>query len=223
MGAPGVCVTYRGPLDKLLHAAELPGLTGDWPPTTLTGTVLDWLNSEISTQVFCGFIALIFLLAWRHLKRERNHLAALNNYILMKYRLGMQIEIKAMARDVVNDITRIEESPDELRRQTGFDGLWKRAVRLEGSVAFWVDLLQKLGLLGTVLGLGFSLSLEAGATEDLLKPLSMAVWTTVVGLVGGIVLSWRFGRDVDAEVDAHEEHLKEWQAALTTRQRGARE
>ncbi|MCG8418398.1 MAG: MotA/TolQ/ExbB proton channel family protein [Proteobacteria bacterium] len=173
------------------------------------------IDSGIYTVVFCALIAVVFAVAWRHLKKERNRLAALNSYILMKYRLGMQASLDAVARDVVEDITRVEEAPDRVRQQTAFGQLWKRAVRLESSVDFWVDLLQKLGLLGTVLGLGFALAIETDKVADLLEPLSMAVWTTVVGLMASIVISWRFGRDMDVEVDAHEEHLKEWQAALS--------
>lgn len=157
----------------------------------------------------------VFLFAWRHLKHERAHLLAINSYILMKYRLGMKVELRTVAKSVADEILRVEDASDPMRRQTSLDAMWKRAVRLESSVDFWVDLLQKLGLLGTVLGIGLSL-VPAGASEkDLLAPLSLAVWSTVIGLVCGIAISWRFGRDVAVEVDVHEEHLKEWQAALS--------
>jgi hypothetical protein len=192
-------------------------LTARRRATTLFGTVLGWFDSEMYTLIYCALIVVVFLAGWRHLRRERNHLAALNGYIMMKYRLGVQVEIKSVVKSVVEDITRIEDAADPVRRQTGIEGLWKRAARLEGSVDFWVDLLQKLGLLGTVLGLGFALALQQTAADDLLEPLSMAVWSTVIGLVCSIAISWRFGRDVDVEVDVHEEHLKEWQAALSAR------
>ena len=172
------------------------------------------IDSGIYTLVFCALIAMVFAVAWRHLRRERNRLAALNNYILMKYRLDMQVALDSVPEEVAEDIARVEDAADRLRRQTGFDKLWKRAVRLESSVDFWVDLLQKLGLLGTVLGLGFALAIETQNVSDLLGPLSTAVWTTVAGLLFAIIISWRFGRDMDVEVDVHEEHLKEWQAAL---------
>jgi hypothetical protein len=189
-------------------------LTAQARATTLICIVLGWFDNTLYTLIYCALIVVVFAAAWRYLKRERNHLAALNSYIMMKYRLGVQVEIKSVAREVVEDITRIEDAADPVRRQTGIEGLWKRAVRLEGSVDFWVDFLQKLGLLGTVLGLGFALALQQTAADDLLEPLSMAVWSTVLGLVCSIAISWRFGRDVDVEVDVHEEHLKEWQAAL---------
>lgn len=172
------------------------------------------IDSGIYTLGFCAVIVMVFAVAWRHLRRERSRLGALNNYILMKYRLGMKVAIDSVAREVAEDIARVEDAGDSMRRQIGFDKLWKRAARLESSVDFWVDLLQKLGLLGTVLGLGFALAIETENVADLLGPLSTAVWTTVAGLLCSILISWRFGRDMDVEVDAHEEHLGEWQAAL---------
>ena len=189
-------------------------LTAHPHPLTLTCTVLDLIDSGELTLIFCGLVAAVFAIGWRHLQSERNHLTALNRYIVMKHRLGHPVEIKSIARGVVDDITRVERARDPVRRQTDIDALWKRAVRLEGSVVFWVDLLQKLGLLGTVLGLGFALALDRGRATDLLEPLSMAVWTTVLGLLGSIAISWKFGRDVDVEVDVHEAHLAEWQHAL---------
>jgi hypothetical protein len=176
--------------------------------------VLALLDGNALTVISCAFIALMFAVGWRHLRKERNHLAALNNYIVLKYRLGHRIALESIARDVVEDITRVEQAGDPGRRHTHLDGLWKRAVRLEGSVDFWGDLLQKLGLLGTVLGLGLALLQRQTEASDLLEPLSLAVWTTVIGLVGSIAISWKFGRDIDVEVDTHEENLKEWQNAL---------
>lgn len=176
--------------------------------------MLALLDGNALTVISCAFIALMFAVGWRHLRKERNHLAALNNYIVLKYRLGHRIALESIARDVVEDITRVEQAGDPGRRHTHLDGLWKRAVRLEGSVDFWGDLLQKLGLLGTVLGLGLALLQRQTEASDLLEPLSLAVWTTVIGLVGSIAISWKFGRDIDVEVDTHEENLKEWQNAL---------
>ncbi|MEM9492087.1 MAG: hypothetical protein AAGC55_23270 [Myxococcota bacterium] len=175
------------------------------------------IDSQIYTLGFCLLILVVFAVAWRFLVRERRRLAALNNYITMKYRLGMEVSLKTVLKEVIADIERVEDASDRVRRQTGFDMMWKRAVRLESSVDFWVDLLQKLGLLGTVIGLGFALAVGGGEVGDLLGPLSMAVWTTVAGLLAGIAISWRFGRDMDVEVDVHEDHLKEWQAALDER------
>jgi hypothetical protein len=182
--------------------------------------VFELIDGNALTVVSCGFIALMFAVGWRHLRKERNHLAALNSYILLKYRLGHRIALESVARDVVEDITRVEQPDEPARRQTHLEALWKRAVRLEGSVDFWGDLLQKLGLLGTVVGLGVALLQKQTSANDLLAPLSLAVWTTVIGLLGSIAISWKFGRDIDVEVDTHEEHLKEWQNALAARDPG---
>jgi hypothetical protein len=183
--------------------------------------VLTWFDSAVQTAIFCGLIVIAFLVAWRYLERERAFLAQLNNYIMMKYRLGVAPKLEFVAKDVVDTITHIEDTGDAVRRQTALDGLHRRALRLEGSVAFWVDLLQKLGLLGTVLGLGIALSVQKSGVDDLLAPLSLAVWTTVIGLIASIAISWRFGRDVDVEVDVHEEHLQEWRARLAARDQGS--
>lgn len=177
--------------------------------------MLDWFDSAVQTGTFCALIAVVFVVAWRHMTRERSFFSALDGYIMMKYRLSVPVKLESVSEEVLATITRIEDTNDPVRRQTALDGLRKRAVRLEGSVAFWGDLLQKLGLLGTVLGLGIALAVQDSGVDDLLKPLSLAVWSTVAGLLASIAISWRFGRDVEGEVDAHEEHLHEWQAHLT--------
>lgn len=182
--------------------------------------MFDWFDSAVQTGTFCGIIAVVFAVAWRHMTRERSFFSALDNYIMMKYRLHVPIKLESVPSEVVATITRIEDTSDPVRRQTALDGLRKRAVRLEGSVAFWGDLLQKLGLLGTVLGLGIALALQDSGVDDLLKPLSLAVWSTVAGLLASIAISWRFGRDVEGEVDAHEEHLHEWQTHLAAQATG---
>ncbi len=177
--------------------------------------LLQALSSGVFSLGFCAVIVLAFVLGWRYLRNERNRLAILNRYIFVKYRLGHSVDLATIASAVADDIARVEKAEDLARRQTQLDAMWKRAVRLEGSVVFWVDLLQKLGLLGTVLGLGFTLALDQARAENLLELLGMAVWTTVLGLMGSIVISWQFGRDVDVEVDAHEQNLREWRGALT--------
>ncbi|GAB4507886.1 MAG: hypothetical protein Tsb0020_55800 [Haliangiales bacterium] len=172
------------------------------------------MEDGVFSILACGLIAAALAIGWRALTRERNYLAALNRYVLLKYRLGHRVKLEPLPKAVVDDITRIESMDEPASRQTVLDGIWKRAVRLEGSVDFWSDLLQKLGLLGTVLGLGFALAARSGDVGSLLEPLSVAVWTTVIGLMGSIAVSWRFGRDIDVEVDTCEENLRVWQRAL---------
>lgn len=85
-----------------------------------------------------------------------------------------------------------------------------RALRLEPALAFWIDLLRQLGLLGTVLGLGLSLATAGGDAGSLLTPLALAVWTTVAGLGFSIILSSLFGMRLAAWVDACEKNLEAW-------------
>ena len=86
-----------------------------------------------------------------------------------------------------------------------------RALRLEPALAFWIDLLRQLGLLGTVVGLGLSLTIARDA-DALLGPLALAVWTTVAGLGYSIVLSSLYGMRLTAWVDACAKNLEAWDA-----------
>ena len=72
-----------------------------------------------------------------------------------------------------------------------------RAQRLEPALAFWVDLLRQLGLLGTVLGIGLSLAYTGSDLTKLLGPLALKVWTTVAGLACSILLSASFAMTAD--------------------------
>lgn len=87
-----------------------------------------------------------------------------------------------------------------------------RAQRLEPVLAFWVDLLRQLGLLGTVLGIGLSLMYTGSDLTKLLGPLALKVWTTVAGLACSIVLSASFAMKLTAWVDAAEKNLEAWDA-----------
>jgi hypothetical protein len=87
-----------------------------------------------------------------------------------------------------------------------------RVQRLEPALAFWVDLLRQLGLLGTVLGLGISLATGAAQPTRLLAPLGVAVWTTVFGLALSIWLSAQYSGQLAAWVDACEKNLEAWDA-----------
>ena len=87
-----------------------------------------------------------------------------------------------------------------------------RAQRLEPALAFWVDLLRQLGLLGTVLGIGLSLDVHRQRLTKLLGPLALKVWTTVAGLACSILLSASFAMKLTAWVDAAEKNLEAWDA-----------
>ena len=88
-----------------------------------------------------------------------------------------------------------------------------RAQRLEPVLAFWVDLLRQLGLLGTVLGIGLSLMYTGSDLTKLLGPLALKVWTTVAGLACSILLSASFAMKLTAWVDAAEKNLEAWDAS----------
>ena len=87
-----------------------------------------------------------------------------------------------------------------------------RAQRLEPALAFWVDFLRQLGLLFTVVGLGLSLAVGGADAAQLLRPLSLAVWTTVAGLVFSIWLSAQFGMKVTVWADTCEKNIEAWNA-----------
>ncbi len=91
-------------------------------------------------------------------------------------------------------------------------GWQMRAQRLEPALAFWVDLLRQLGLLGTVVGLGLSMLIERTDVTKLLGPLGLAVWTTVFGLAFSIWLSAQYSGKVAAWADALEKNIEAWEA-----------
>ena len=87
-----------------------------------------------------------------------------------------------------------------------------RAQRLEPALAFWVDLLRQLGLLGTVIALAMSMAIERSDVSKMLGPLGLAVWTTVAGLAFSIWLSAQFGMKMAAWADACEKNIEAWDA-----------
>jgi hypothetical protein len=94
-----------------------------------------------------------------------------------------------------------------------------RVQRLESGLAFWVDLLRQLGLLGTVVGLGLSMLVIGEDVTALLGPLGLAVWTTVFGLAFSIWLSALFGMKLPSWVDACEKNIEAWDGRRTGRGR----
>ena len=114
----------------------------------------------------------------------------------------------AIPRDMEQHLNR----RGELTVQRGPVETTGRAQRLEPALAFWVDLLRQLGLLGTVLGIGLSLAYTGSDLTKLLGPLALKVWTTVAGLACSIVLSSAFAMKLTAWVDAAEKNLEAWDA-----------
>jgi hypothetical protein len=172
------------------------------------------------TIVLCGFIVLVFAAGWLHVHRELGWVKALTDH------LGFEL---------VADDPSTAKSPGSLEQQvirdeahailTAKDPAWAqkqvrswqmRAQRLEPALAFWVDLLRQLGLLGTVLGLGLSLAYTGTDVQKLLGPLALKVWTTVAGLACSILLSASFSMRLTAWVDAAEKNLEAWDAKRRT-------
>jgi biopolymer transport protein ExbB/TolQ len=164
------------------------------------------------TILLCSFIVLVFLAGWLHVHRELAW-------------------VKALTDTLGNDLVDSTTKPGTLEQQqirdeahailTATDAAWAqkqvrswqmRAQRLEPVLAFWVDLLRQLGLLGTVLGIGLSLAYTGADLTKLLGPLALKVWTTVAGLACSILLSASFAMKLTAWVDAAEKNLEAWDA-----------
>ena len=118
-----------------------------------------------------------------------------------------------------DQVSGVASSTDSAWAHKQVRGWQMEAQRLEPALAFWVDLLRQLGLLFTVLGLGLSLTLDTASVQDLLRPLGLAVWTTVAGLFFSLVLTTRFGMKVAVWADTCEKNIEAWDR----RRQGARE
>jgi hypothetical protein len=180
--------------------------------------MIEFLNSWVSTVAACILITAVFLIAWAQLRQHLRFVIERNKQlhdILFDVRVPQEPrEDYWIAKEVHKEIAAVSNEPSLGRRHAMIRDFEIQAARLEGSVAFWVDLLRQLGLLGTVLGLGLALTLRGASVERLLEPLSLAVWTTVVGLVWSIAISWRFGREVEVHADECERNLEAWRMHL---------
>jgi biopolymer transport protein ExbB/TolQ len=170
------------------------------------------------TIVLCSFIVLVFLAGWFHVQRELAWVKALTDD------LGLEL-VDSTAKPATLEQQQIRDEAHAILTAT--DPAWAqkqvrswqmRAQRLELALAFWVDLLRQLGLLGTVLGIGLSLAYTGADLTKLLGPLALKVWTTVTGLACSILLSASFSMKLTAWVDAAEKNLEAWDAR---RQRGS--
>lgn len=178
--------------------------------------LLAFLNSWVSSAAFCVLITAVFVIGWRRISQRLAFVQQRNKQLYARlFDPGARNvdENYWIAREVDQQIRAVEQESTPSRRQAMLRDFEVEAARLEGSVAFYVDLLRQLGLLGTVLGLGFALLMQ-GAKLDLLQPLSLAVWTTVVGLVWSILISWRFGREVEVHADECERNIEAWRGQL---------
>ena len=167
------------------------------------------------TIVLCGFIVLVFVAGWLHVHRELAWVKALTDHLGLEL-VTDQADAKKPGtleqQQIRDEAHAILAAKDPAWAQKQVRSWQMRAQRLEPALAFWVDLLRQLGLLGTVLGIGLSLAYTGADLTKLLGPLALKVWTTVAGLACSIVLSASFAMKLAAWVDACEKNLEAWDA-----------
>lgn len=167
-----------------------------------------------------GLITVVFLLGALSLARELRYVRALTDYLgadLAASRTGEP----ARAPDLLTQGIREEVQAVVASRELAWAskqvrGWQMRAQRLEPALAFWVDLLRQLGLLFTVVGLGFSFAVVE--PSDLIKPLGLAVWTTVAGLAFSVLLSAQFGMKMPVWSDTCEKNIEAWDVQRTAKE-----
>ncbi len=179
----------------------------------ILGPMATFVHGWGLTALSLVVITLVFAGAWLHVAGELRWVRVLTD------QLGLEVvDAPEAKRGGGLDVAAVREEAHAV--WTATDAAWAarqvrswqmRALRLEPALAFWIDLLRQLGLLGTVVGLGLSLTI-AGDADALLGPLALAVWTTVAGLGYSIVLSSLYGMRLTAWVDACAKNLEAWDA-----------
>jgi hypothetical protein len=169
------------------------------------------------TVASLGFITLVFLVAMVQLGREIKYVKELTDFLgydLVARTTEGKKPSATLRLDAIRDqVNSVRDSNDPVWAMKQVRGWQMRAQRLEPALAFWVDLLRQLGLLGTVVGLGISMLMERTDVSQLLGPLGLAVWTTVFGLAFSIWLSAQFSMKMAAWADACEKNIEAWEAA----------
>ena len=177
------------------------------------------------TIVLCGFIVLVFVAGWLHVRRELSWVRALTDHLgfeLVADEPGTAKPPGSLEVEAIRDESHaILDAKDQAWAQKQVRSWQMRAQRLEPALSFWTDLLRQLGLLGTVLGLGLSLAYTGSDVTKLLGPLAVKVWTTVAGLACSILLSASFALKLPAWVDAAEKNLEAWDARRRAKREGA--
>jgi hypothetical protein len=168
------------------------------------------------TIILCGFIVLVFVAGWLHVRRELVWVKALTDHLgfeLVAEQPGSAKPPASLeAQQIRDEAHAILLAKDPAWAQKQVRSWQMRTQRLEPALGFWVDLLRQLGLLGTVFGIGLSLAYTGSDLTKLLGPLALKVWTTVAGLATSILLSASFAMTVTAWVDAAEKNLEAWDA-----------
>lgn len=182
------------------------------------------MSSNVITIVSVLLIAGVFVAAQLLITRELRYVRLLADYLgYAEVKAGVDPAAKPPVAGLVTEAIRDEvnlvlASHDETEANKRIRSWQMQVQRLDSALAFWVDLLRQLGLLGTVLGLGLSLALTPGDVEGLLRPLGLAVWTTVAGLSFSLVLTTQFGMKVAVWADTCEKNIEAWDS----RRRAAR-
>lgn len=163
-----------------------------------------------------ALITVIFIAGLAVLSQQLGHVKALADYL--GYELAAEGDEDArqpqpaslVTERIRNEVKGVMAASDPAWAHKQVRGWQMDAQRLEPALAFWVDLLRQLGLLFTVLGLGLSLTLDSTSVNELLRPLGLAVWTTVAGLFFSLVLTAVFGRKVVVWSDTCEKNVEAW-------------
>jgi hypothetical protein len=174
------------------------------------------------TAAKVGLITLVFVIGLIQLSRELRYVRELTDYLGYDLIASQSSESGLARRKLPAATLRLDEIRDHVNAVVeASDPVWAlkqvrgwqmRAGRLESALAFWVDLLRQLGLLGTVIGLAISMLIERTDVAKMLGPLGLAVWTTVFGLAFSIWLSVLFGMKVASWADACEKNIEAWEA-----------
>jgi biopolymer transport protein ExbB/TolQ len=174
------------------------------------------------TVALCGFIALVFVAGWLHVHRELAWTRALVDHLGVELVDGGEAKasVSLLQQQIRDEAHAVVAAKDAAWAQRQVRSWQMRAQRLEPTLAFWVDLLRQLGLLGTVLGIGLSLAYTGSDLTKLLGPLALKVWTTVAGLACSILLSASFAMTVTAWTDAAEKNVEAWDARRLARAAG---
>src|SRR5207302_2360820 len=126
------------------------------------------------TIALCSFIVLVFLAGWWHVHRELAWVKALTDYLGVD--LVTEEDPKAPSsleqQQIRDEAHAILSAKDPAWAHKQVRSWQMRVERLEPALAFWVDLLRQLGLLGTVLGIGLSLAYTGSDLTKLLGPLA---------------------------------------------------
>ena len=176
------------------------------------------------TATKVGLISLVFFFAMAHLARELRYIRELTDflgYVLLEGDARNKPPASLRTDEIRDQVQRVAESTDAAWAQKQIRGWQMRAQRLEPALAFWVDLLRQLGLLGTVIALAMSMAVERSDVTKMIGPLGLAVWTTVAGLAFSIWLSAQFGMKMAAWTDACEKNIEAWEARHGNRRGGA--